>query len=41
MTWNKKDLNALQKAAEVLDDHEHEVLAEQVWFVFESHGGER
>lgn len=35
------ELDALRTAAEVLDEHDHEILAEQVWYVFEKNGGER
>ncbi len=35
------DLKALRDAAEVLDDHGYEILAEQVWYVFEQKGGVR
>lgn len=37
----KTELAALKKAAEILDDNDHEILAEQVWYVFETNGGER
>lgn len=36
-----EDLKALRIAAEVLDDNGHEILAEQVWYVFENNGGKR
>lgn len=39
--FNRNDLERLRRAAETLDDHEYEVLAEQVWFVYESNGGQR
>lgn len=35
------ELNALKEAAMVLDDNGHEILAEQIWYVFEQNGGER
>ena len=35
------DLDKLKDAAEVLDDHGREILAEQIWYVFEIEGGVR
>lgn len=37
----KEELAKLQAAAEVLDDNGREILAEQIWWVFEAEGGER
>lgn len=36
-----RELAALKRAAEVLDNNDHEILAEQVWYVFENNGGRR
>ena len=38
---NASDLEKLKAAAEVLDDNNREILAEQIWYVFETCGGER
>lgn len=39
--WYTGDLEKLKAAAEVLDDNAHEILAEQIWYVFEKNGGSR
>jgi len=41
MKWPKKELDALKTAAEILDDNGYEILAEQIWYVFENKGGSR
>lgn len=38
---DKDELDKLREAAEVLDDNGREILAEQLWYVFESEGGRR
>lgn len=37
----KSELAALKKAAETLDENGYEILAEQIWYVFENNGGQR
>ena len=33
MKFTQKELASLKRAAEILDEHEYEILAEQIWFV--------
>lgn len=38
---NEVELLHLKHAAETLDDHNYEILAEQIWYAFEANGGQR